>query len=228
MIAQASPDSALKLYLDVALASDKLVGTSSEMAPVAVELLNQAIVIYEDSITDSNAQRRCLRSIIGTLLSLSSFSEADYEALITKTTQFSAKLLKKPDQCELVALCSYLFFPSASGSSISYSNPQRSLECLQRSLKLADACTTTDPGCVGLFVDLMEHYLFFFENNNPLVGHAYITGLASLIRENFSSITDAPGVREAKAHFLDLTKYVKVKQTEDASSDLFQSIQLNA
>jgi vacuolar protein sorting-associated protein 35 len=41
--------------------------------------------------------------MVGTLLALRSLSKEDYESLITKTAQFSAKFMKKPDQCELVA-----------------------------------------------------------------------------------------------------------------------------
>ncbi len=71
----------------------------------------QAFILYEDELTDSKAQVRALVSIAGTLLSCEGFDPADYDALATKTAQYAAKLLKKPDQCRMVTLCSHLFWP---------------------------------------------------------------------------------------------------------------------
>ena len=106
-------------------------------------------------------------------------TQADnYDTLATKATQYSARLLKKPDQCRAVAKASYLFVYSTAhterdalevartlvtdtdgvceagendgaaaasqggpeGSSAVGREPKRVLECLQRSLKIADAC----------------------------------------------------------------------------------------
>lgn len=53
---------------------------------------------------------RALVSMAGTLLSCTGFDPADYDALATKTAQYAAKLLKKPDQCRMVTLCSHLFW----------------------------------------------------------------------------------------------------------------------
>lgn len=70
----------------------------------------QAFILYEDELTDSKAQVRALVSMAGTLLSCEGFDPADYDALATKTAQYAAKLLKKPDQCRMVTLCSHLFW----------------------------------------------------------------------------------------------------------------------
>lgn len=70
----------------------------------------QAFILYEDELTDSKAQVRALTSMAGTLLSCQGFDPPDYDALATKTAQYAAKLLKKPDQCRMVTLCSHLFW----------------------------------------------------------------------------------------------------------------------
>ena len=70
----------------------------------------QASILYEDELTDSKAQLRALISMVGTLLACRNFNQEDYDTLITKTTQYAAKLLKKPDQCRMVTLCSHLFW----------------------------------------------------------------------------------------------------------------------
>lgn len=74
---------------------------------------HKAFLIYEDELTDSKAQIRALCSMVGTLLRTRNLEDNDYDALATKTTQYAAKLLKKPDQCRMVAMCSHLFFVGA-------------------------------------------------------------------------------------------------------------------
>lgn len=83
---------------------------SGEFTSIAYDFLTQAFLIYEDKISDSVAQTRAITLIVGSLLSCKSFEKTDYELLITKTAQYAAKLLKKPDQCRMVCLCSRLFY----------------------------------------------------------------------------------------------------------------------
>ena len=60
---------------------------------------------------------------------MSGLGEDNYETLSTKTTQYSAKLLKKPDQCRAVARASYMFWSKAGEEP--FRNAKRVLECLQ-------------------------------------------------------------------------------------------------
>lgn len=45
---------------------------------------------------------------------------------------------------------------------------RRVLECLQRSLKIADVCITGGVNA-QLFIEILNHYLYFFEADNPEV-----------------------------------------------------------
>ncbi len=45
---------------------------------------------------------------------------------------------------------------------------RRVLECLQRSLKIADVCIAGGVNA-QLFIEILNHYVFFFEANNPEV-----------------------------------------------------------
>ena len=227
MLGRADSEIGVKLYLEAALTADTLAIKEPEYAPVSYELLSQAYTLYEETITDSKVQQRCVTAMVGTMLAAKSLSAEDYESLVTKTAQFAAKLLKKPDQCQLVALCAHLFYPIAAGDEMKYSNAQRALECLQRSLKLADACTSANPSHVKLFVDLLDHYVFFFEKKNPVISHAYITGLVSLIKEHLGNLGDSTGVSEAKAQFVEVVRYIKRKKSEEATAELFGQIQVD-
>ena len=217
-IGDSDGEGATKLCLELCLVADsfctRAIATKSvtDYSSIAYEFLSQAFTRYEDSITDSKAQYRCIRLMIGTLLASRKFSKEEYEGLITRVTQFSAKVLKKNDQCELVTRCALLFYPVDPGMRETYSNPQRALECLQRALKLADACTSGNPANAYLFVDLLEIYVRFFECKNPSISPAYITGLVALVKEHTSNLQgDSRSGFDIKTHFSELVKYIEVK-----------------
>jgi vacuolar protein sorting-associated protein 35 len=119
MLATSNIEMGFKLYLQAALTADRFAGPRKEgselldvYGPMPYELISQAFVLYEQGISDIKMQQRCIVCIMGTLLECRSLSDEDYEGLVTKTAQFSAKVLKKPDQCHLVAQCSHLFYPA--------------------------------------------------------------------------------------------------------------------
>jgi len=59
---------------------------------------------------DSKAQITAIHLIIGTLQRMNIFGVENRDTLTHKTTGYSAKLLKKPDQCRAVYACSHLFW----------------------------------------------------------------------------------------------------------------------
>ena len=79
-----------------------------------------------------------------------------------------------------------------------------------------------------LFVDLLEQYLYFFEKKNPLITHAYITGLIALINEHLNSMNVIGNDKEAKAHFVEVIRYIKKKQIDASDvSEMFSHIQIS-
>ena len=67
-------------------------------------------------------------------------------------------------------------------------DPKRVLECLQRSLKTADACMTSAQPPISLFVEILDHYLAHLEAGNPLITPKYIAGLVALITEHVETM----------------------------------------
>ena len=119
MLAKSNPELGVKLYLQTALAADTLaaLGRREEFGPIMYELILQAFSLYEEEIGDSKAQSRNIKALIGTLMACRALSNEEYESLIPKAAQYSAKLLKKPDQCQMVALCAHLFYTTREGVS---------------------------------------------------------------------------------------------------------------
>jgi vacuolar protein sorting-associated protein 35 len=110
-LSKGKPETGIKLYLESALITDKLgLLAKEEFGPISYEFISQSFSLYEENAGDSKLQSRCVKAIIGTLIACRCLSKEDYEGLIMKTAQYAAKMLKKPDQCEMVALCSNLFY----------------------------------------------------------------------------------------------------------------------
>ena len=79
-------------------------------------LLMQAFSLYEDEISDSKAQLAAITLIIGTLEQMTCFSEENHNPLRTQCALAASKLLKKPDQCRGVQVCSHLFWSGKTSS----------------------------------------------------------------------------------------------------------------
>jgi hypothetical protein len=100
----------------------------------------------------------------------------------------------------MITLCSHLFWPrDADGVGFGgrYNDCDRVLECMQRSLKIA---SVSNP---NLFVDILDRsvvllraqifhlhsrnvdhrYIYYFENDNPVIHVRYLSGLIALINE---------------------------------------------
>jgi len=95
----------LNLYVQAAIEADQC-----KLSEFAYDFMTQAYTVYEDDIAESREQFDSIRFIIGALQAMKNFDDESYDTLITKTAQHSSRLLKKPDQCVAVAMCSHLFF----------------------------------------------------------------------------------------------------------------------
>jgi len=224
------PNLCLSLTLHAAATADNCATIASQHGEnkddfnsITNEFMTQALLLYESEISDSKCQPQAITSIVGTLVSFRSLEKKEYETLITKTTQYAARLLKKPDQCKMVLLCSHLFFKGEEDGA--YQNPQRVLECLQRALKIADACTATSPTNLQLFVDILDQYIYFYERDNPIITDRFISGLIALINEHIGNIgAQSATITNAKSQFYKIIEYVEEKKTQTNSAKRFQLV----
>ncbi|CAI7819063.1 unnamed protein product, partial [Closterium sp. NIES-53] len=125
------PPLALKLALECAQ-----VASACGLEPIAYDLFTLAFVIYEEEISDSKAQVTALHLIIGTLQRCHVFAEENRDTLTHKATGYSAKLLKKADQCRAVCACAHLFWSDEENGP---RDGERVVLCLKRALKIANA-----------------------------------------------------------------------------------------
>ncbi|KAL7465787.1 hypothetical protein ACHAXS_006106, partial [Conticribra weissflogii] len=230
MITPNNPELGFKLYLEVAVATDSLAfstqsdfkNASKEFSSISYDFMTQALLVYEDEVTESKAQIQAITSVVGSLLSCKTFERSDYEALITKTAQYSAKLLKKPDQCRMVCLCSRLFYVGGKDAVNTYRNPQRVLECLQRGLKIADACSMASASNVQLFVEILDYYVYYYDIENPVITDKFVSGLIALINEHLDSAGAAStAISETKVYYESILNKIRKKKAEKNTSERY-------
>jgi len=208
-------EESLRMFLQAAQSA-----SYCDFETIAYEFLTQAFTIYEEEISESKAQFNAIVLIIGTLQTLTCFTDENYDTLVTKVAQYSAKLLKKPDQGRAVATVSHLFW--ITGPNREYKDGKRVLECLQRSLKIAglsmDATTN-----VNLFVEILNEYLYYFDNHNTEVPAKHISSLIQLINTNLANID--PSATTINTFYQNTLKYIESKK---ASSPEYSEIELQA
>ncbi|KAK9271154.1 hypothetical protein L1049_026743 [Liquidambar formosana] len=219
-----APELALRLYLQCAEAA-----SDCDLEPVAYEFFTQAFILYEEEIADSKAQFTAIHLIIGTLQRMNVFGIENRDTLTHKATGYSAKLLKKPDQCRAVYACSHLFWVDDQDG---IKDGERVLLCLKRSLRIANAAqqmasaTRGSSGPVTLFVEILNKYIYFFEKGNPQITSAAIQGLIELITTEMQSDSTTPDPA-SDAFFASTLRYIQFqKQKGGVMGEKYESVKV--
>lgn len=214
LLTQEIPDETIFMYVACANAAD-----TCELPDVAYELYCEAITIYENNVADSKDQIHVLSTMISSLHSLKAMPEESYEVIATKICQHSSKMLKKNDQCKMVALCANLFWKKT----LSEEYHKKVLECLQRALKIADHSQPIFQ--LPLFVELLNQFLHFYAAAAPGVTVRFVTALLELIRTAQASdeVERNATHDEATLYHKNTVKYIKSRQQDD---ERWQEIEL--
>ncbi|KAB5545876.1 vacuolar protein sorting-associated protein 35 [Coniochaeta sp. 2T2.1] len=187
---------------------------------VAYEFFAQAFTVYEEAVSDSKAQFQAVCVISTALHQTRNFGKENYDTLITKCAQHASKLLRKPDQCRAVYLASHLWWATpiaANGETEEtelYRDGKRVLECLQRALRVADSCMETATS-IELFVEILDRYVYYFDQRNESVTTKYLNGLIELIHSNLAgNQQDSASIEASKKHFYHTLEMIKSKEYE--------------
>eukprot|EP00735_Rhodelphis_limneticus_P007484 TRINITY_DN2003_c0_g1::TRINITY_DN2003_c0_g1_i1::g.21885::m.21885 TRINITY_DN2003_c0_g1::TRINITY_DN2003_c0_g1_i1::g.21885 ORF type:complete len:790 (+),score=289.63,sp/F4I0P8/VP35B_ARATH/49.30/0.0,Vps35/PF03635.12/1e-271,LOH1CR12/PF10158.4/2,LOH1CR12/PF10158.4/1.4e+02 TRINITY_DN2003_c0_g1_i1:43-2370(+) len=182
-----APSMALRLFLQCAQACN--VQRHEELA---YEFLSKSYEVYEEELADSKAQISGISVITATLQTMRIFSEENYDTLAQKTTQYSAKQLKKPDQCRGVLQCTHLFWVPDG-----FRDGKRVLECIKRSLKIAEKCVSSQQSNVSLFIDILNTCLYYYQSGNSEITTEYLQALVQLINDHLSSMDNSDPAAQA-------------------------------
>ncbi|RYP05482.1 hypothetical protein DL765_009831 [Monosporascus sp. GIB2] len=206
---------ALRLFCSCGQTAD-MVGNEE----VAYEFFAQAFTVYEEAVSDSKAQFQAVCFIATVLHQTRNFGKENYDTLITKCAQHASKLLRKPDQCRAVYLASHLWWATpvaANGETEEtelYRDGKRVLECLQRALRVADSCMEAATS-IELFVEILDRYVYYFDQRNESVTTKYLNGLIELIHSNLAgNPQDSASVEASKKHFHHTLEMIRSKEYE--------------
>lgn len=105
------------------------------------------------------------------------------------------------------------------------------LECLQRALRVADACMDTAVS-VELFVEILNRYVYYFDQQNETVSGnlqpnisprvltgakvttKYLNGLVELIHSNLQTNQETSSLEAPKKHFQRTLDYIQSREYE--------------
>ncbi|KAG4931797.1 hypothetical protein JHK84_048790 [Glycine max] len=143
------------------------------------------------------------------------FREREYQGNhSTSAPKYSAKLLKKPDQCRAVYACSHLFWVDDQDG---IKDGERVLLCLKRALRIANAAQQManaargSSGPVTLFVEILNKYIYYFEKGNPQITSSTIQGLIELITTEMQS-DSASALPASDAFFTSTLRYIQFQK----------------
>lgn len=200
----------LRLYLQGAMAAGQVAFENHET--VAYEFLSQAFSLYEDEISDSKAQLAAISLIIGTLEQMSCFGEENHEPLRTQCALAASKLLKKPDQCRGVSTCSHLFWSGKSKvMEGEMKDGKRVTDCLKKGVKIANQCMDGSVQ-VQLFVELLNHYVYYYEKGCEQVTVQVLNQLISKIKETLPSLEANEETEQINKHFQNTLDHLRLKK----------------
>ncbi|AAS52578.1 AEL107Wp [Eremothecium gossypii ATCC 10895] len=198
-------DLVFKMNLQSAAIADHL-----GLSEISYDFFTQVFTIFEESLSDSRSQFQAIITMAQTLQKTRSlYVENYYDSLITRCTLYGSRLLKKQDQCRAVYLCSHLWWATEIPligeeegiTDTFYREGKRVLECLQRSLRVADSIMDNVQSC-QLMVEILNRCCYYFVHGDESathVGPKYINGLIELIETNLKSLKIEESVEFAES-----------------------------
>lgn len=201
----------------------------------------ESFLIYEELIIESKIQYQCLINIINKLYLMNNLilnNIEDFDKLVVKVTLYGSRLMKKTDQCRAIYNSSHLWWINkievnddndddededvVDENQISLKrDDKRVLECLQKSLRIADSIMDIDVS-IELFVEILNQSIYYFIHGNETINIRYINGLIELISNNFKEISTSNSLdssthqsNETYRHFQRTLNYIKEQRSVD-------------
>jgi len=91
-------------------------------------------------------------------------------------------------------------------------------------MKIADTCMDSSMN-VHLFVEILNQYLYYFENGCEVVTVQYLSGLIELINTNIANMdtTDSAAIT---THYKNTLEFIRYKKSSSESSEKYQNIEI--
>eukprot|EP00913_Durusdinium_trenchii_P012693 g11919.t1 len=207
---QSSPEVALQLWLTASVVADQVerVEQQGGFEPICYEFLTQALVLFEEEISDSSKQYKGIHAIVGTLCKIVALDPENFDNV-------SQKITRRLDLQSIKSMSPLrLFWCDARRDA------KRVRECLERCVKTCEAVVQSDPAQTGLWVEMLDRYIYYFETNCEEVDVDFLQRLLAICLEHINfALRDQQAEKEAKkaqAHLESTVAYLK-KMKESSS-----------
>jgi vacuolar protein sorting-associated protein 35 len=199
------PPIALQLWLSASVAADKQ-DQDGSFEGICYEFMTQGMIVFEEEISDGKKQSEGIYQFIGILTTVSCLEEENFFNLANKVVQHANRLLKKPMQVQAISNCAQLFWCKQ------LQDGKKVLECLQKCLKTTDTVVQSTAGEVGLWVEMLDRYVFFIESLCESVTPGHVDALVNLCQEHISYAEQSDfkeQAQKARTHFNHTKAYLK-------------------
>ena len=139
------PENAFRLLLNTAANVNSLKAEAERFVEGEFNLLNDSLVILQDSKIESEKKFVLLNIFISTLMNITTLPKEKLILLINSLVQFSQTLSKRSEQCLAILNCSHLYYSDVNKD---FNKVQ---DCLVKAKRFADFAMTT-PQNLNLFV----------------------------------------------------------------------------
>jgi len=203
-------DLAFRLFLQAALTADKIEFEQAES--IAYEFMSQAITLYEEEISDSNAQTAAITLLIGSLEAMSCFGEENFTTLATKCALMSSKLVKKPDQANGVCLCSHVFWSSVLlGTKAESRDGKQVKKCLNKAGKIAKSCM--EPLVqAAIFVEVLNRCVLYNGWGAEEITYEYIDGIIGECKEALDKLEESAELEQIQQYFDKTVEHIEKRK----------------
>lgn len=155
----------------------------STLEELAYEFMSQALLIYQDDISDSDDKSRAINIICTTLYNLNCFTDENHSTLIANAMSSCQQLLKKPEQCVAIINAASL------NNSQFRQDGKKVMDQLKKALKICDVCMSSAKN-LTLCVDLLNKYLYFYIYEATFMTADDINNLLDFIKEHVDGLED--------------------------------------
>ena len=156
------------------------------------------------------------------------FSEENAVPVRNQCILYASKLLRKPDQCRGVATCSHIFW---SGKSLNTNGKEmqdesKVLDCLKKGIRIANQCMDTSVQ-VQLYVELLNHYIYFYEKGNSAVSVQILNQVISKIKDEIPNLEASEETEQIQKHFANTMDHLKNrKESPEGEPQLYDGLLL--
>ena len=172
----------------------------------------QAITLYEEEISDSNAQTAAITLLIGSLEAMSCFGEENFTTLATKCALMSSKLVKKPDQANGVCLCSHVFWSSVLlGTKAESRDGKQVKKCLNKAGKIAKSCM--EPLVqAAIFVEVLNRCVLYNGWGAEEITYEYIDGIIGECKEALDKLEESAELEQIQQYFDKTVEHIEKRK----------------